>query len=110
MPLEIYSDKFQKQVESRAMNFAKAELESESKIETQIQKPKTKTKLKTKFGRKKFKKKPKSNFSGKRLKRSKQVKKLSDLPSLDNLTKNDIIEQQSQPNLRMIPNKKIQND
>jgi hypothetical protein len=115
MSLEIYSDKFQKQGESGAMNFAKAELELESKIETQIEKPKTKTKLKTKFGRKKFKKKPKSNFSGKRLKRSKQVKKLSDLPSLDNLEKddrNDRIEQQREPNsfLRPIPNKKIQND
>ena len=60
MALEIYSAKFQKQVESRAMNFAKAELESESKIETQIQKPKTKSK----FGRKRLKKNRKGTFLG----------------------------------------------
>lgn len=92
MDLEIYSAKFQKQVESRAMNFAKAELESESKIETQIQKPKTKSK----FGRKRLTKKPKRNFSGKRLKRIKQVKKLSDLPPFENCQTDVLLESSEQ--------------
>lgn len=94
MSLELYSNKFQKQVESNAMSFAKAELEVESKIETQIEKPKTKNKFWRKKLKQLAKKKTKSHFSGRNLKKIKQVKKLSDLPVLETFKNSDIIEEQ----------------
>lgn len=114
MSLEMYPDTFQNQVESRVMTFAKAELEAESNIETQIENPKIKPNSWRKKLKRFTKSKRKSHFAGRKFKRIKQVGRLSDLPSLENLENDDIIsttkEQQAEPSSKISRNKKVTND
>jgi len=98
---KIYSNQSENQAESRLIRLAQAELEGESRMETQIENPKTKV------GRKKFQKrkrvvkeKMKLHFSDRILKKQKQVKKLSDLPPLENCETDVLIESSVQ---RRIP-------
>lgn len=99
-PIRI-SNQFENQAESRVMRLAQAELEGESRMETQIENPKMKV------GRKKFQKrkrmvkeKMKLHFSDRILKKQKQVKKLSDLPPLKNCETDVLVENNIQ---RRIP-------
>ena len=89
--LEIYSNQSENQAESRTMRLAQAELEAESRMETQIENPKKNVRRKKFKNRKKMVKgKMKTNFSDRRFKKQKQVKKLSDLPTFETC-QNDVL-------------------
>lgn len=95
--LEIYSNQSENQAESRTMRLAQAELEGESRMETQIENPKKNVRRK-KFKKRKrmVKEKMKMNFSDRRFKKQKQVKKLSDLPPFENCQTDVLLESSGQ--------------